>query len=246
MNPVTNYRESTPSQLSNNGEGCNGVCIMSTTWKDEQHPSFISFISSFLTENSFRLNFVSIAPDFIFNCGGVSVAFVFVTSWDSGCTESIYSKIQKLKEQFAHFYVVVTLPTKDQNDYFIRSYFKHGMEFGRPTFIPVQDLEMGFEKIVKIAHARGVCKKHDAIAKLKTEREKSVQSMDVYVKVVTSIPGIDSHDAIALNQAIGSIEAIAKASKEHIVENTDLSTEKAETITRFFRDQKYYLGIKLK
>lgn len=29
------------------------------------------------------------------------------------------------------------------------------MELGRPTFVPVQDLEMGFEKIVKIAHARG-------------------------------------------------------------------------------------------
>lgn len=29
------------------------------------------------------------------------------------------------------------------------------MELGRPTFIPVQDLEMGFEKIVKLAHARG-------------------------------------------------------------------------------------------
>ena len=30
-----------------------------------------------------------------------------------------------------------------------------GMTLGRPTFVPVQDLEMGFEKIVKIAHARG-------------------------------------------------------------------------------------------
>lgn len=29
------------------------------------------------------------------------------------------------------------------------------MEFGKPTFVPVQDLEMGFEKIVKIAHSRG-------------------------------------------------------------------------------------------
>lgn len=29
------------------------------------------------------------------------------------------------------------------------------MELGKPTFVPVQDLEMGFEKIVKIAHARG-------------------------------------------------------------------------------------------
>lgn len=49
-----------------------------------------------------------------------------------------------------------------------------------------------------------------------------------------------------LNQAIGSIEAIAKASKEYILENTDLSAEKAEKITRFFRDPKYYLGPKIK
>lgn len=29
------------------------------------------------------------------------------------------------------------------------------MELGRPTCIPVKDIEMGFEKIVKVAHARG-------------------------------------------------------------------------------------------
>ena len=29
------------------------------------------------------------------------------------------------------------------------------MELGSPTFVPVRDPEMGFEKIVKIAHARG-------------------------------------------------------------------------------------------
>lgn len=69
---------------------------------------------------------------------------------------------------------------------------RYGMELGRPTFIPVQDLEMGFEKIVKVAHARGgrlyfvsnyaeslnhiyprhfiaVCKRQDAIAKLRAE-----------------------------------------------------------------------------
>ncbi|KAL8060015.1 hypothetical protein ABFS82_03G123300 [Erythranthe guttata] len=241
MNSVRDYRESTPSN-----SGCNGVCIMSTTWKDEQHPSFINFISSFLDANSYKLNFVPIAPDFIFNCGGLSVAFIFATTWNYEDAASIFSKIQKLRGQFAHFYVVVTLPTKDQNDSFIRAYFKYGMELGKPTWIPVKDLEMGFEKIVKVAHARGVCKRQDAISQLRAERQKSVQSMDIYIKVVTSIPGIDYHDANALNQAIGSIEAIAKASKEYILENTDLSTEKAETITRFFRDPKYYLGPKIK
>ncbi|KAL0314050.1 UNVERIFIED_CONTAM: protein PARTING DANCERS [Sesamum angustifolium] len=217
MNSARGYRESTPSNLSNSGPdfnlgvGCNGVCIMSTTWKDEQHPSFINFISSFLDANSYRFNFVPIAPDFIFNCGGLSVAFIFVT-WGFEDTASIFRKIQKLRGQFAHFYVVVTLPTKEQNDSFIRSYFKYGMELGRPTFIPVQDLEMGFEKIVKVSHARG------GSLNLISGCAKSVECI--------FIPGI-----YCSFSTIGSIEAIAKASKEYILENTDLSTEKAETIT---------------
>lgn len=145
------------------------------------------------------------------------MAFNFITNWDCSNISPIFERIQKLKAQFAHFYVVATLPTKEQNDSFGRSYFKYGMELGRPTFVPVQDLEMGFEKIVKIAHARGVCKSQDVTSRLKAE----------------------------LNQAIGSIEAIAKASKEYIMENTDLSNEKAEMLTRFFRDPKLYLSPKL-
>ncbi|EPS64286.1 hypothetical protein M569_10493, partial [Genlisea aurea] len=219
---------------------------MSTSWKNEQHPSFIKFISAFLYANSYRLNFKPISPDFIFNCGGLSVAFVFVTNWDSEDAASIFNRTKKLAGQFANLYVVVTLPTKDKNDSFVGAYFKSGVELGRPSFIPVQDLKMGFEKIVKIAHARGVCKKQDAVAKLKAERQNSVQSMEIYIRVVTSIPGIDNHDAIALHQAIGSIEAIAETSEQYILENTDLSAEKAETIIRFFRDSKFYLGPKLK
>lgn len=34
------------------------------------------------------------------------------------------------------------------------------MEFGKPAFVQVTDAEMGFEKIVKIAHSRGG-KAHD-------------------------------------------------------------------------------------
>ncbi|KAF8393287.1 hypothetical protein HHK36_021528 [Tetracentron sinense] len=226
-------------------EGGGGVCMMSNTWRDEQHPSFIHFISSFLSENSFRLNFVPIAPDFIFNCGGLSVAFVFVTNWDCNNLLPIFSRVQKLKGQFGHLYIVVTVPTREQNDSFVHSYFKYGMEFGRPTFVPVQDIEMGFEKIVRIAHARGACKQQDAISKMKVERERSVQAMDTFLRVVTSIPGIDNHDANALSQALGSIEAIAKASKESILENTDLSADKAEMVTRFFRDPKFYLSPKI-
>ncbi|KAG8660930.1 hypothetical protein MANES_02G201500v8 [Manihot esculenta] len=194
-----------------------GVCMMNSKWRDEQHPSFINFISSFLAANSFRLNFVPISPDCIFNCGGLSVAFIFVTNWDCDNIMPIFSRVQKLKGQFANFYVVVSLSTKEQNDSFVRSYFKYGMELGKPTFVPVQDREMGFEKIVKIALSRGACKRQDVTSKLKAE----------------------------LNQAIGSIEAIAKASKEHILENTDLSADKADIITRFFRDPKFYLSPKI-
>jgi ERCC4-type nuclease len=149
------------------------------------------------------------------------------------------------------------------------------MVLGCPTFVPVCDPEMGFEKIVKIAHARGgkslhsflkflarvqvlnrklllityllssVCKQQDIITTMRNERAQAVQCMDAFLRVLTSIPGIDTHDANALAQAIGSIEAIAKASKEFILENTDLSTEKAQRIFRFFRDPQYYLSPKI-
>ncbi|KAL8232181.1 hypothetical protein R6Q57_001959 [Mikania cordata] len=223
----------------NSDIGVGGVCMMSNKWRDEQHSAFINFISSFLSANSFRFNIVPIAPDFIFNCGGVSIAFIFMTNYNCDNPEPIFSRAQKLKSQFGHLYVVVTLPTKEQNDSFLHSYFRYGMDIGKPTFVPALDLEMGFEKIVRIAHARGVCKKQDVVSKLKTEREKSVQGMDVFLRVVTSIPCVETHDA---NTTVGSIEAIAKTSKENILENTDISSEKSQMISRFFRDPKFYLS----
>ncbi|XP_065847794.1 protein PARTING DANCERS homolog isoform X2 [Euphorbia lathyris] len=239
------YRDPAVQNPSNHTSSGNvGVCMMNNKWKDEQHLSFINFISSFLAANSFRLNIVPISPDFIFNCGGLSVAFILFTNWDCENAMPIFSRVQKLKTQFANLYVVVCLPTKEHNDSFVRSYFKYGMEFGRPTFVPVQDREMGFEKIVKIALSRGECKRQDVMTKLKTEKQ-AVQAMENFLRVITSIPGIDNHDANSLIQAVGSIEAIAKASKEYILENTDLSSEKVETITRFFRDPKFYLSPKI-
>ncbi|XP_038977025.1 protein PARTING DANCERS homolog isoform X2 [Phoenix dactylifera] len=175
-----------------------GVCMMNTSWRDNQHPSFILFISSFLSANSYRLNFLPIAPDFIFNNGGLSVAFIFVMNWDSDNGSAVFNRAEKLKRQFRHLYVVVSVPTREQNDSFNHSYFKYAVELGSPTFVPVRDPEMGFEKIVKIAHARGVCKRQDAISMMKNEREQAVQGMDLFLRVVTSIPGIDNHDANAV------------------------------------------------
>ncbi|KAL5231788.1 hypothetical protein ABZP36_030564 [Zizania latifolia] len=209
-----------------------GVCMMSTSWRDKQQPSLINFIAAFLAANSYRLNFLSISPDFIFNNGGLSVAFVFETNWDRQNEDAVFSRVNRLKRQFKNLYVVVAVPTGEQNKSFNQSYHKYDIELGCPTFVPVNDPEMGFEKIAKIAHARGVCKQQDIISTMKNEREQAVQCMDAFLRVLTSIPGIDNHDANALAQAVGSIEAIAKASKGFILENTDLSRDKAETVVR--------------
>ncbi|CAI9267162.1 unnamed protein product [Lactuca saligna] len=184
------HRNTTHAQKNESirNSGVGGVCLMSTKWRDEQHSSFINFISCFLTSNSFRLNFVPIAPDLIFNCGGLSLAFIFVINSDCNNPGPMFSRAQKLKTQFAHLYVVVILPSKEQNDSFVHSYFSHSKDIGRPTFVPALDLEMGFENIVRIAHARGVCKRHDAVSKLKAERERSVQGMNAFLRVVSSIP----------------------------------------------------------
>lgn len=37
----------------------------------------------------------------------------------------------------------------------VMNIWRFGMVIGKPTFIPVKDLEMGFEKMVKIAHSSG-------------------------------------------------------------------------------------------
>ncbi|CAI8587349.1 unnamed protein product [Vicia faba] len=242
---MDSYRRDSTTPPNASFSGTNGVCLMRSSWKEDQHSSFIHFISTFLSANSFRLNLVPIAPDFIFNCGGLSVAFIFVTNWDCNNVAPIFNRVQQLKAQFSRFYVVITLPGNEEMDSFIESYFKFGMVIGKPTFIPVKDSEMGFEKMVKIAHSSGVYKQERIEEKFKAERKKLVQGMNFYLKVVTSIPGIDNHDANALSQAIGSVQAIAKASKEQILENTDLSIDKAETVSRFLRDPKFYVSPKI-
>ncbi|KAF7013749.1 hypothetical protein CFC21_027805 [Triticum aestivum] len=222
-----------------------GICMMSTAWRDKQDHHLINFIGAFLAANLYRLNFLSISPDFIFNNGGLSVAFIFETSWDCGNAAAVFSRVNALKRQFKNIYVVVAVPTVEQIESFNQSYFKYGMELGCPAFVPVNDPEMGFEMMLKIAHARGVCKQQDISSTMRNEREQAVQCMDAYVRVLTSIPGIDDHDANMLAQAIGSIEAIAKASESSILESTDLSRDKAEAIIRFFRDPQFYLSPKI-
>jgi hypothetical protein len=39
-----------------------GVCMMSSSWRDQQDPSLVNYIAAFLAANSYRLNFLSISP----------------------------------------------------------------------------------------------------------------------------------------------------------------------------------------
>ena len=117
------------------------------------------------------------------------------------------------------------------------------------------------------------------------KRKRAVQDTDTFIRVLTSIPNIDKHDAnsvmfyfssnktsifdsyltllpcacviltasrlvllthvtfwLQLYQAIGSIDATAKTSKEDILANTDLSADKTDILCRFFQDPEFYLS----
>ncbi|XP_058727554.1 protein PARTING DANCERS-like [Vicia villosa] len=87
------YRRNSTTPPNASLSGGNGVCLMRSSWKEDQRSSFIDFISAFLSANSFRLIFVPIAPDFIFNCGGLSVAFIFVTNWDCNNVAPIFNRL---------------------------------------------------------------------------------------------------------------------------------------------------------
>ncbi|XP_044983676.1 protein PARTING DANCERS homolog, partial [Hordeum vulgare subsp. vulgare] len=80
--------------------------------------------------------------DFIFNNGGLSVAFIFETNWDCGNGAAVFSRVNALKRQYKNLYVFVAVPTVEQIKSFNQSYFKYGMELGCPTFVPiaVQDI----------------------------------------------------------------------------------------------------------
>ncbi|KAI5000102.1 hypothetical protein ZWY2020_004691 [Hordeum vulgare] len=194
-----------------------GICMMSTSWRDKQTTT----LSTSMTSSSTM---------------GAIIAFIFETNrlreWSCCCfskvrhsslpcltkTSLLWCLVNALKRQYKNLYVFVAVPTVEQIKSFNQFYFKYGMELGCPTFVPVNDSEMGFEMILKIAHARGVCKQQDISSTMRNEREQAVQSMDAYIRVLTSIPGIDDHDANMVEKMadIRVREAIQKAKEtEH-------------------------------
>jgi hypothetical protein len=66
-----------------------GVCMMNLKWRDG-HPHLLHSLSSLLHE-----------PDFIFNTVGLSIAFIFITTWKSDDdTRETFGKIEKMQAQF--------------------------------------------------------------------------------------------------------------------------------------------------
>ncbi|CAN6558544.1 unnamed protein product [Malus baccata var. baccata] len=184
-----------------NSGGGGGVFMMSNTWRDEQHPSFINFISAFL--------------DFIFNCGGSSVAFVFVTSLESTAISQLFGRVEKLKMQFPTLCVVITLPTMEQDDLFVRSSLKFGMELGMPTLVLVKDLEQ-----------------ENVTAQLKAERKQTVQAPGIFQRVIKAIPGIDTPDTNASNhEAFSTPLIVTDLAKSRVV-----AIEKSDDIQRRYND----------
>uniref|UniRef100_A0A0A8ZK12 Uncharacterized protein n=1 Tax=Arundo donax TaxID=35708 RepID=A0A0A8ZK12_ARUDO len=93
-----------------------GVCMMSTSWREKQHPNLIKFIDTFLAANSYRLKFLSVPLDFIFNNGGIFVAFVFEMNWDCEKEAALFRRVNTLKRQFKNLYIVAVIPTSKRNE----------------------------------------------------------------------------------------------------------------------------------
>ncbi|KAH7306895.1 hypothetical protein KP509_22G036300 [Ceratopteris richardii] len=115
-------------------------------------------------------------------------------------------------------------------------------EIAMPPFIPVNDGQMALERMLNLADVHAECKRQGTVSQVDNEREDLVCSNDAFVVAISSIHGLTPHDANTLQQGIGSIEEIMAASKEDILDNTDLSAEKADAVVKFFHDPPFYMN----
>lgn len=218
-----------------------GVCLGNVHWKNS-NPSLAQLLESMLESSGYRLKFLSIAPDIIFNSMGVSVAFVLMTDWSSDTIATTLDRAGKIKKIFKNCYIIFTVTSDEANQCFLDAYFRiNSVAIARPPFIPVIDGPMALERMLNLAFVHAECKRQGTITQIDQEREELVCSSEAFVAVMSSVRGLSLHDANTLLQGIGSIEEISGASKEEILYSTDLSAEKAEAIVRFFNDPEYHM-----
>ncbi|KAH7306894.1 hypothetical protein KP509_22G036300 [Ceratopteris richardii] len=187
-----------------------GICLGNVHWKNS-NPSLAQRLELMLDSSGYRVRFLTIAPDFIFNSMGLSVAFLLITEWNE---DTITAALDRSKT----------------------------FEIAMPPFIPVNDGQMALERMLNLADVHAECKRQGTVSQVDNEREDLVCSNDAFVVAISSIHGLTPHDANTLQQGIGSIEEIMAASKEDILDNTDLSAEKADAVVKFFHDPPFYMN----
>ncbi|MCO5614353.1 hypothetical protein L7F22_068632 [Adiantum nelumboides] len=218
-----------------------GICLGNVHWKNT-NPSLAQLLASMLDFSGYRLRFLTIAPDFIFNSVGMSVAFILMTEWNEDTISATLDRVGKIRKLFRNCYVIFAVSSNEANQCFINAYFRSkSIEIAMPPFIPVADGPMALERMLNVADVHAECKRQGTVKQIDQEREELVCSSEAFVAAISSIRGLSPHDANTLQQGIGSIEEIMGASKEEIMENTDLSAEKAEAIVKFFHDAEYYM-----
>ncbi|KAH7306893.1 hypothetical protein KP509_22G036300 [Ceratopteris richardii] len=186
-----------------------GICLGNVHWKNS-NPSLAQRLELMLDSSGYRVRFLTIAPDFIFNSMGLS-AFLLIIEWNE---DTITAALDRSKT----------------------------FEIAMPPFIPVNDGQMALERMLNLADVHAECKRQGTVSQVDNEREDLVCSNDAFVVAISSIHGLTPHDANTLQQGIGSIEEIMAASKEDILDNTDLSAEKADAVVKFFHDPPFYMN----
>ncbi|KAI4994285.1 hypothetical protein ZWY2020_029333 [Hordeum vulgare] len=121
--------------------------------------------------------------DFIFNNGGLSVAFIFETNWDCGNGAAVFSRVNALKRQYKNLYVFVAVPTVEQT----KSY---GMELGCPTFvsIAVQDIYRSSTGLSVLSST--LCNQFSTPILIQCDRNGCRTFSEYYIGLTTKIPAL--------------------------------------------------------
>ncbi|KAH7306891.1 hypothetical protein KP509_22G036300 [Ceratopteris richardii] len=174
---------------------------------------------------------------------GLSVAFLLITEWNEDTITAALDRAGKIRRTFRNCYAIYSVSSNEANESFLDAYFRSKtFEIAMPPFIPVNDGQMALERMLNLADVHAECKRQGTVSQVDNEREDLVCSNDAFVVAISSIHGLTPHDANTLQQGIGSIEEIMAASKEDILDNTDLSAEKADAVVKFFHDPPFYMN----
>ncbi|KAH7306896.1 hypothetical protein KP509_22G036300 [Ceratopteris richardii] len=218
-----------------------GICLGNVHWKNS-NPSLAQRLELMLDSSGYRVRFLTIAPDFIFNSMGLS-AFLLIIEWNEDTITAALDRAGKIRRTFRNCYAIYSVSSNEANESFLDAYFRSKtFEIAMPPFIPVNDGQMALERMLNLADVHAECKRQGTVSQVDNEREDLVCSNDAFVVAISSIHGLTPHDANTLQQGIGSIEEIMAASKEDILDNTDLSAEKADAVVKFFHDPPFYMN----